>query len=58
MDKVSLQITRGSRWGLVGGSGSGKTTLIKMIAGLIRPSAGEVDVNGSVQMVFQDPQVP
>ncbi|MGP5628026.1 ATP-binding cassette domain-containing protein [Corynebacterium casei] len=56
VDKVSLQITRGSRWGLVGGSGSGKTTLIKMIAGLIRPSAGEVDVNGSVQMVFQDPQ--
>lgn len=56
VDNVSLQVTRGSRWGLVGGSGSGKTTLITMIAGLTRPSAGEVDVNGSVQMVFQDPQ--
>lgn len=56
VDNVHLQITRGSRWGLVGGSGSGKTTLIKMIAGLTRPAAGKVDVNGSVQMVFQDPQ--
>lgn len=56
VNNISLDITRGSRWGIVGGSGSGKTTLIKMIAGLTQPTSGTVDVNGSVQMVFQDPQ--
>lgn len=56
VNKVSVSIPRGSRWGLVGGSGSGKSTLIKMIAGLTAPTSGDIDVAGSVQMVFQDPQ--
>lgn len=55
-NQVSLEIPRGSRWGLVGGSGSGKSTLLKMIAGLTQPTSGAIDVSGSLQMVFQDPQ--
>ena len=55
-NQVSLEIPRGSRWGLVGGSGSGKSTLLKMIAGLTQPTSGTIDVSGSLQMVFQDPQ--
>ena len=53
--EVSLRVARGERVGIVGGSGSGKTTLLSCIAGLVRPDAGDVAVDGRVQMVFQDP---
>lgn len=39
----------------MGASGSGKSTLLKLIAGLEAPTAGKVQVNAGVQMVFQDP---
>lgn len=52
---VSLTVPRGERLGIVGGSGSGKTTLLSIIAGLEEPTSGRVDVDGHVQMVFQDP---
>jgi len=43
---VSLTIAPGEVFGLVGRNGSGKTTLIKILAGLIRPSAGSGTVAG------------
>lgn len=53
---VNLRVARGQRLGVVGGSGSGKTTLLNIVAGLKSPTSGTVEVNGRVQMVFQDPQ--
>jgi ABC-2 type transport system ATP-binding protein len=41
---VNIQIERGSIFGLLGPSGSGKTTLIRLIAGALRPSSGEIRV--------------
>lgn len=52
---VSLRVYPGQRLGIVGGSGSGKTTLLKVIARLEDPSAGTVNVDGELHMVFQDP---
>lgn len=52
---INLQVRRGARLGVVGASGSGKSTLLKLIAGLEVPTAGNVEVNAGVQMVFQDP---
>jgi ABC-2 type transport system ATP-binding protein len=46
LSDVSLTIPRGEIFGLVGRNGSGKTTLIKILAGLIRPSAGDGTVAG------------
>ena len=46
LQPTSLQIEPGQIIGLVGANGAGKTTLIKMLAGLIVPSAGEAKVLG------------
>src|SRR5829696_3269042 len=43
---VSFDIAPGSVHALVGENGAGKSTLIKLIAGALRPSAGEIQVAG------------
>jgi ABC-2 type transport system ATP-binding protein len=43
---VSLTIEEGEFFGLLGPNGAGKTTLISIIAGLIRPDAGQVTIHG------------
>lgn len=71
VDHLSLNIYKGECFGLVGESGCGKTTLGKMIAGLYKPTSGEIIYNGvnlggltrnerrkysrDIQMIFQDP---
>jgi ABC-2 type transport system ATP-binding protein len=46
LDNLSLKIEDGQILGLIGPNGAGKTTLVKVITGLLIPSAGEVLVNG------------
>ena len=52
---VSFAVAKGETLGVVGESGSGKTTVARVIAGLQRPTAGRVRVDGRLGMVFQDP---
>ena len=47
LDSVSIAIRPGRITGLVGPDGAGKTTLIRILAGLLRPEAGEVEVLGA-----------
>ena len=42
----ALQIERGEVYGLLGPNGSGKTTLIRLLMGLLRPSAGSAWIDG------------
>jgi ABC-2 type transport system ATP-binding protein len=50
---VSLEIEQGSTVGLIGANGSGKSTLLKLIAGILRPSEGEVRVRGRVAALLE-----
>ena len=44
--QVNFQIRAGEIFGLLGPNGAGKTTCVKMVSGLIRPTAGSVHVEG------------
>ncbi|MEZ4947564.1 MAG: ABC transporter ATP-binding protein [Cyclobacteriaceae bacterium] len=46
VDIPTLQITKGESFGLVGNNGAGKTTLFRMICDLVRPTSGEIQING------------
>ncbi len=48
VDQVSITIPRGSISSVIGPNGAGKTTLFNMIAGIYRPSSGEIRFNGDV----------
>jgi ABC-2 type transport system ATP-binding protein len=43
---INLNMKSGKIYGLIGTNGSGKTMLMRLLAGLIRPSEGEIIVNG------------
>jgi NitT/TauT family transport system ATP-binding protein len=63
LERVSLEIERGTTVAFVGPSGCGKSTLLKLIAGLVRPTEGAVAVDGlpvagplkNIGMAFQNP---
>ena len=68
--EISCEVPRGEVLAIMGANGSGKTTLIHLIAGLLRPSVGEVTIDrkscgrlklhqlaGKVGIVFQNPDL-
>ena len=70
VNDVSFSVPRGQTYGLVGESGSGKSTCARMMVGLLKPTGGQVLLDGKdiwagregelqrrrrVQMIFQDP---
>jgi len=46
VDDVSFTVSHGEVFGLLGSNGAGKSTIIRMLCGLMRPSAGKVRVAG------------
>ena len=65
LDKVDLDVERGSFMSVIGPSGAGKTTLLKVLGGLIDHTSGTVEIDGAtpeearrgnrIGFVFQDP---
>ena len=46
VNDLSMTITTGETFGLIGPNGSGKTTLIRMLVGLVRPTGGTIRIMG------------
>jgi ABC-2 type transport system ATP-binding protein len=46
VDGIDLEVTRGELFGFLGPNGAGKTTSLRMIAGILRPTGGRVEIGG------------
>jgi sulfonate transport system ATP-binding protein len=65
LDRVDLSVAPGEIVGIVGASGCGKSTLLRLIAGLERPTGGDIRLNGTpvtapraeIGLVFQEPRL-
>jgi energy-coupling factor transport system ATP-binding protein len=55
LQHCSIQVPAGQFWMLLGTNGSGKSTLLKILAGLLHPQAGNVQLQNPVGFVFQNP---
>jgi energy-coupling factor transport system ATP-binding protein len=55
LDCCSLSVPRGEFWMLLGTNGSGKSTLLQLIAGLLVPQTGTIEIQGGLGIVFQNP---
>jgi energy-coupling factor transport system ATP-binding protein len=55
LDNCSLSVPQGEFWMLLGTNGSGKSTLLRLLAGLLTPQVGKIDINGGLGIVFQNP---
>ena len=55
LDSCTLKVPQGEFWMLLGENGSGKSTLLRLLAGLLKPDAGEIKIQPPVGFVFQNP---
>jgi energy-coupling factor transport system ATP-binding protein len=55
LKSCSLDVPKGEFWMLLGSNGSGKSTLLRLLAGLLQSKSGEIQLQGRVGFVFQNP---
>jgi len=51
-ENVSVKFGEGNRYGLIGANGAGKSTFMKILAGVLEPSAGNVAIDSGERMAF------
>jgi energy-coupling factor transport system ATP-binding protein len=55
LKSCSIQVPKGEFWMLLGSNGSGKSTLLRLLAGLLNPNSGKIEITPPVGFVFQNP---
>jgi len=55
LQSCSLEVPKGEFWMLLGTNGSGKSTLLRLLAGLLLPQSGNIQIAQPVGFVFQNP---
>ena len=55
LDNLSLEVEKGSVYGLIGPNGAGKTTIIKNLCGIYRPDSGDIKINDTY--VYENPKI-
>ena len=53
LSDVSFTVARGETFGVIGPNGSGKSTLLKLVAGLFKPTSGQLTVDGKVSALIE-----
>ena len=53
LNDVSLTVNTGETVGIIGTNGSGKSTILKIITGVLNPTAGEVKINGRISALLE-----
>src|SRR5207247_9603483 len=53
LDEVSFEVQPGEVIGLIGANGSGKSTMLKLMAGISRPTQGQVEIRGRVGSLIE-----
>ena len=53
LQEVSFEVLKGESVGIVGANGAGKSTLLKLITGVLEPSAGHIESQGSIAALLE-----
>ncbi len=53
LNDISFSVKHGETCGIIGPNGSGKSTLLKLMAGIIRPNSGEININGPLSALLE-----